>query len=172
MTYEMSSATMIDAQTQSHLTELIQTAATQAKQLHQLLLSEQKALQQEDYETLEPLIKAKFKASQRMDTIEQQRQQLLRRAGLDAEAATMNRLLEQVTRLQPQSLLPKQWRGLLERLQQCADQNRINGVLMEGQRRHIQGSLNLLLGQSGDESLYDAAGSTAVTHRHRSVGVV
>lgn len=163
---------MLSSQVLQSLTSLFSNAASQAEKLFALLEKEQAALLSEDYAELEGLAEEKLSLSQSLDAVEQQRQAILQQAG---QAMTMNSMQEILITnhdnvvYQP---LIQSWDSLAAWLKKAADQNQLNGILLEKQRQHVQGALRILFGQTEGSSVYDASGDTTPAEYSRSVGVV
>ena len=139
---------MLTSQTLQSLSSLIATAVTQAEQLFALLENEQTLLLTEDYAALEGLIEQKFRLSQSLDHIEFQRQELLRHAGQEPDIGNMQQLLQSSQDNTAYVPLSQAWDNLMYWLQKAADQNRLNGILLEKQRQHVQRALSILFEQS------------------------
>ncbi len=163
---------MLTPQLLQSLSSLIATAVTQAEQLFALLESEQTALLAEDHAALESLIEQKLLLSHSLDDVERQRQEVLLQAGQEPDLASMTHLLQAHQDQAAYSALSQSWDTLMACLKKAADQNRLNGILLEKQRQHVQRALNILFEQSNSGSVYDAAGTTSQTEFTRSVGIV
>ena len=106
------------------------------------------------------------------DHIEFQRQELLRHAGQEPDIGNMQQLLQSSQDNTAYGPLSQAWDNLMYWLQKAADQNRLNGILLEKQRQHVQRALSILFEQSNTPSVYDAAGGTNQAEYTRSVGIV
>lgn len=163
---------MLTTNTLNALTSLVDSAIEQVKQLCLILEKEQQALLSEDHAALEQLIEQKLLTSQSLDLIEMQRQNIMSSAGLNTDNDSMPSFLlanQTNTNFRP---LIKSWESLMALLKESANQNQLNGILLEKQRQHVQRALKILLEQSSSPDIYDAGGATSQPKYTRSVGVV
>ncbi len=128
--------------------------------LMELLLQEHAALAAQDADALEKTAHAKQQQLSKIESWEQERNQLLTRAGHPATQAGMEQYLDahnnpQLTRL---------WQQLLGLSGKCHHQNQVNGGIVETGRQHIQRALAILRGVSPDAELYGPAGKTHSMH--------
>ncbi|MFO7602553.1 MAG: flagellar protein FlgN [Gammaproteobacteria bacterium] len=162
---------MLSSPAIASLTAVIGVATTQATQLLATLEAEQQALLSEDYDHLEVLMGQKVCISQALDTAEQQRRDILQQAEEDTDSHAMQVLFAAHPRHGALQALARDWDTLLACLRKAADQNRLNGILLEKQRQHVKRALNILFEQSPNQAVYDASGGTAPPQYSRSVGV-
>lgn len=154
------------------LAALFETAIKQSQQLCELLEQEQQVLLSEDFAGMEELIEQKLRLSQSLDHIEIQRQEIMSKAGQNTDHQFMQHFLQK-NRTHP-VIQPAYttWQELMTWLQKSADQNQLNGTLLEKQRQRVQRTLTLLFEQSNASSEYDADGGTVAPEYSRSVGIV
>lgn len=118
------------------LDELEQRQLQVTAELDRQLAAEQQALREHRPEALEPLAAEKARLAAELEGLEQQRRALLARTGTSAA-------------------LPPPLAAALDR---CAEQNRINGMLIAAGRRRTQMALEVLRGGAPGEQIYDARG--------------
>lgn len=162
---------MITHTTIQVLAELIKTATVKSKKLIDILESEQQALLTEDYDSLGTLIEQKLSVSQELDQVEIQRQEIVSQAGYQKDNTAMSELLNANQDTPATKLLADSWTHLMTTLQAAADQNHLNGILLEKQRLYVKRALNILFEQSPNTDVYDAAGETSQPKYTRSVGI-
>ena len=124
--------------------------------LMELLLQEHTALAAHDAEALEKVVHDKQLQLTKIESWEQERNQLLSRGGHPATQTGM----EQCLKAQSNPQLDWLWQQLLSLSSQCHHQNQINGGIVEAGRQHIQRSLAILRGVSPAAELYGPAGKT------------
>lgn len=128
--------------------------------LMELLLQEHAALVAHDPGALEKAAHDKQQQLTKIESWEQERNQLLSRGGHPATQAGM----EQYLKAQSHPQLDRLWQQLLSLSAQCHHQNQINGGIVETGRHHIQRALAILRGVSPDAELYGPAGKTRTLH--------
>jgi len=153
------------------LFSLVASALDQTQQLFQLLETEQQALLSKDYDALEDISGKKLVLSRSLDLIEIQRQEIMAHIGQDTGINTMQQFLLANKNNAAFRPLLASWDRLIISLQESADQNRINGILLDKQHQHVQRALNILFEQSNNPPVYDAAGDTRQAKYTRSVGI-
>jgi flagellar biosynthesis/type III secretory pathway chaperone len=163
---------MLTPQDINAIAALIKTASEHSQQLFELLQQEQQALVNEDLDTLEGLIEKKLYFSQTLDRLELQRQDIMANAGQLSDQKFMQQFLEKHQTHPAIRSIYNSWEDLLQWLKKSADQNQLNGILLEKQRQRVQRTLNILFEQSHNTSEYDAAGGTTAPEYSRSVGIV
>lgn len=145
-------------QCRHRLNELLRAEYACAGQLQSVLQAESDALQTRDLDGLERLVSEKNLIMRQLEQLTADKQRLLAEydrgndpAGIEACIAWCD----------DTGQLRRGWQSLLKRLRNCQQQNRINGITLESNRRHAQQVLGILRGQSPLPDLYSAAGTTA-----------
>lgn len=115
-------------------------------QLLETLRREHKALAADDPALLNETVAQKAGLVATMESCGGERRALLRAAGLGADRAAMDTLLE---RHDPQrrSDIRRNWTRLLELGAECQRQNLINGIIIQAGQQHARQALAILRGQ-------------------------
>lgn len=108
------------------------------------LEAEQAALQERVPDALIAASNAKAEAVARAARLEQERRDSLGQSAGTSQSATVSRLLNELKKLAAD----------------CRQRNEVNGQMIRGQRRRIEGSLNVLRGGSAAPDTYERNGET------------
>ncbi len=120
-------------------------------QLEQILKQEFETLEQQDFDQLMALTSQKQKLVEQLDALEKQRQQL------SAGHESFKDYLQQQVEAKD---LRKQWNIIRQKLQQCREQNEINGRLLQKKQQLSGEMLDLLSGkQNNAPATYEADGT-------------
>lgn len=145
-------------QCRHRLNELLRAQYTCAGQLQSVLQAETEALLTRNLDELEHLIGEKQRLTQQLEHLAADQQRLLGEYGHGGDPAGIEAC---IAWCDDTGLLLRGWKALLERIRNCQQQNRVNGVALESSRRHAQHVLGILRGQAPLPDLYSAAGTTA-----------
>lgn len=126
------------------------------KLLLDTLAEEYDALSQKNSEQISRLSNHKQQLSLEIEQLEQQRQSLLENAGVSDFSKWLN------TRATGE--ISSTWDNIQSLLQQCAEQNQVNGIIVENNRRSVETFIGLLRGQSQSEEAYTRSGAMASKH--------
>ena len=143
---------------------LIEQTRTCVAQLHDCLMQEFQALQDNNAESLITISKTKEQRVLQLNQLESERQQLLHQSSLRADQFN-----DWLANLDPNNELSQQWSEITDKLHLCQKQNTTNSIICEKQAENIQEVLQLLAGH--DEHLtntYSADGTKGakLTHLH------
>lgn len=156
---------------------------TTRKQLEQTLMRETEAvnalaatlelehevLNQRDAARLDEVVATKEGQLEALNTLSQERTQLLHAAGYASDKDGFGAALDADTSGQLREL----WDALEEALQKCLRQNQINGKLLDASKQQAQELLSLMLGkEASGHGLYDQSGNTSTSFgRNTSIKV-
>ena len=140
------------------LNELLRAEYECAGRLQSVLLTEAEALEGRDLDALEQLVGEKHQLMQRFEQLDSDKLRLLQSQGYDGDQAGIEACIAWCDET---GQLLRGWRSLMERLRNCQQQNRVNGITLDASRRHAQHALNLLRGESSLPDLYSPAGITS-----------
>jgi flagellar biosynthesis/type III secretory pathway chaperone len=126
--------------------------------LRRQLEDEAAALTANDVGNLESAVAAKNASVHELEQREQQRQRLLETAGFSGNRYGTNACIEWCDE---DDNVARLWQQLLDDVQTCQRQNRVNGTLVQFSRRHVQQLLDILRGQLQSGRLYDPSGDTS-----------
>jgi flagella synthesis protein FlgN len=125
-----------------------------------LMKTEQQLLVKADADGLEKIVLEKLKLAQRAADLSRIRHRALGAAGFPPAEAGMEPWLAVGGTLEARSA----WDGLLELTREAKELNRVNGMLINKQLAHTQGSLNALRGPAaGAAGVYGPGGQTVAT---------
>lgn len=152
------------ADSQRAMGRLLECETEEIVRLGQLLQQEYSALKTNNLAGIESAAYAKQQPLARLETYEQQRNEVLQRANLSSDEIGMQLYLQSAD-----AGIKRLWQQLLTLTAQCRQQNQINAALVELSRRHTQRVLTLLRGQTDHQTLYGPAGETAVDGRSQTL---
>ena len=135
----------------SHLMLLLQGEIRHTRNLIETLEQESEALVTRDVSRLENITGIKLEQLRQLESIGKQREVALK--GIDGDP------------LNDDPQLSALWQELMTLATQCAEQNRINGSVIDVNFRQSQQALDILQGKSGKAELYDQSGQTAAGTR-------
>ncbi|MBI5042214.1 MAG: flagellar protein FlgN [Gammaproteobacteria bacterium] len=142
----------------NQLHDLLRTQFDCAGRLHTVLTAEAEALTNRDVDSLERLVGDKHGLIQTFEALELRKRHILDQTGFgadqDVEAC--------IDWCDDSGQLRRGWHLLLERINRCQRQNRINGATLDSSRRHAQQALAILRGQPIAAQLYNPAGATTL----------
>ena len=120
------------------------------------LESEHELLLQPNSEELTETALVKKQLSDHINTIDQQRTQLIKQTGLKNNKQDLTRLSEIACAHVPD--FSENWQATEQLIKQCADKNQVNGIIMENNRRNIESRLSILRGQPLSADSYTSNG--------------
>lgn len=142
-----------------YITEYLEECNSQAQQLMQLLLNERNVISSNDAPALEVIATSKEKLAQAIHASTQVCCQHLQQAGYGADAPGLTGYFQNCSESHVK-LFKLTWEKLQLLLEQCQDENRINGKLLNNSQRRIKQALAILQGKPFDEELYGRGGET------------
>jgi len=142
-----------------YVSEYLEEATGQARQLIQLLDDERKVIAANDGQALEGITASKEKLAQAMQASTQVCSQRLQQAGFSANNSGLLDYFQSCNEVHA-TQLTQTWENLQSLLKECKDENRINGKLLGGSQRRIKQALAILQGKPVDEELYGRGGES------------
>lgn len=140
----------------THIQQMLDADRQSVAKLSELLAREQGLIQSRDLQSLGELIDEKAALISHLDQHARIRHDVLREAGLPANARGWDDFLAQV----PGAIaLRDGWQQLNQDFAACQTQNEINGRLISRSAQTIDHLLGLLRGQTPSPSLYTAKGN-------------
>ncbi|MEJ2059490.1 MAG: flagellar protein FlgN [Gammaproteobacteria bacterium] len=136
------------------LESLIAGELARARELHDLLVEEAGALARLQHERLLELVAAKQTVVEAFEALARRRHDLMRRAGWDADAAALKRLMQDSAA--PPSLV-RCFDQLVETTSVCADLNTRNARLNQNGEAQLLRLLRVLRGQPAEPDTYAPA---------------
>lgn len=151
------------------LIDLLQQEYRSATTLLAELEQQQQSLASLQAERIEASAHASFLCMQELETLEKKRNALAARLGFAADHDGMERLLRWCDYDGSLGIL---WRKLLELARRCRDCNRVNGTVVDINRRRVRQALGILRGQVADADIYGRSGQTAADPLSRPLAKV
>jgi flagellar biosynthesis/type III secretory pathway chaperone len=140
------------------------------ERLLESLKTERSALAQRDMSALAGSTERKLALTQRLETLEEEREQLLAGMGFTGQASDLTAYL--ATHAGVADKLLDLWQRVLGNTEACRRANLTNGGILEASRQNVEQTLRILRGQTGSPSLYDPNGETAPHLGQRELGKV
>ena len=140
------------------------------ERLLESLETERSALAKRDMSALAGSTEQKLALTQRLETLEQDRERLLAGMGFSGQASDLSAYLATLTGATQR--LRDLWQQVLANTEACRKANLANGGILEASRQHVEQALSILRGQAGSPSLYDPNGATAPHLGQRELGKV
>mgnify|MGYP000007610944 FL=1 len=140
------------------------------ERLLESLETERSALAQRDMSALAGSTEQKLALTQRLETLEQDRERLLAGMGFSGQKSELSAYL--ATHTGATQGLRDLWAQVLANTEACRKANLANGGILEASRQHVERALCILRGQAGSPSLYDPNGATAPHLGQRELGKV
>lgn len=125
--------------------------------LWQTLQDEHLALRQREVTDMETAVNKKQDAMIRLEAVFQDHEERLRMSGLPSTPEGISAYVQANTS-QEQGQLSTLWEQRQERLQQCRDQNQLNGSLINRNRHQVLRALTILSGQELKSAAYGPGG--------------
>lgn len=134
-----------------------------------VLDSEHEALASSNVEQLQKTAIDKERLSDKVEQLESNRKTMLQTLGLDNDMAAMKQLIQQSSDINENELY-KIWNMVAELAQECTAKNKLNGIIIEANRRQTHAALSILQGyQTDNPQTYDAEGSTVPTKTNSTI---
>jgi len=138
-------------------------------ELSVVLDSEHEALVSQDVEQLQKAAADKEALSDKVEQLESNRTAMLKAQGLDNDLASMKQLIQQSSGYDENALF-KIWNMVAELAQECTAKNKLNGIIIETNRRQTNAALSILQGYHDDSTeTYDAEGSKIASKSNSSI---
>ncbi len=148
---------------QSNLEPTLQDMATYLEELRRVLIEEYEALSANDLAAIQQAADTKARLSEILDDLEQVRQTRLRDAGLEPGRSGLLNYLDRHFESR-REILTTLWGKIEELGRECNRLNRINGIVIEKNRRRTETALSILQGKPRHTEYYSAeGGSVAAT---------
>lgn len=150
------------------LLPILKDIAAHLTALQETLQTEYRALSDNDRQGIEQAARDKSRLTALLDDLEQERVSLLREAGLDLDRSGVMAYLSrhQQREANPVATL---WQEIEQLSRECEQQNRINGIIIEHNRKRTETALNILQGQTGTTELYSSSGNTVSSSSRQSI---
>ena len=150
------------------LLHVFKDIASHLAALKEVLDTEYQALSQNDLHAMEQTARDKTRLTQLLDDLEKERVALLRGAGLDLDRSGVMAFLSRHYQPGPNPIA-EIWQEIEQLSRACEQQNRINGIIIDNNRRRTETALTILQGQNGDSELYSASGNTVSAGKRQSI---
>jgi len=150
----------------SQLQEMMSLDADAVRRLKVLLVQERQLLEQRQHDSLQQLVEQKTLLLDQLGRHAQMRHKLLQLLGLPVNATGWDSFLHRNAHTVP---LREGWRNIIEEFSECQRLNEINGKMIARSRQTLNHLLNLLRGQVGAPSLYNAYGNATQQHTSYTV---
>lgn len=142
------------------LSQLLTQETLLATSLLDLMLQEQKAMEESSYETLHSLTTKKANCLDQIEEISRLRTQLL--LGLSTAPTTVLRMNEYINKQEPSQR--RALKSLVDKLElsleDCRRQNSVNGMIISMSQRNVQRNLNIIKGADQVSMTYTDKGQT------------
>ena len=136
--------------------------------LQETLQAEYQALSDNDRQGIEQAARDKSRLTAMLDDLEQERVALLREAGLDLDRSGVMAYLGRHQNSSPDPVA-RTWQEIEQLSRECEQQNRLNGIIIEHNRKRTETALNILQGQSGNTELYSSSGNAVSSSSRQSI---
>lgn len=140
------------------LLDLLLKTSEQAQVLRKQLADEAAALAGNNADLLESMVAEKNESVRLLEQLEKQRQKLFDEAGFASNRYGADACIKWCDQ---DGAVTQAWGQLLDEMEVCRHQNRVNGTAVEISRHNVQHLLDLLRGQLQTGRLYDPTGETA-----------
>jgi len=159
----------MNSPTQSSLYPVLKDIRAYLKQLLALLNEEHSALENSNIEKLAEFATTKQLLVENLEDLETERKNILSQAGLDLTKTGVADFLsrDNTTSKNETNAL---WDDIAELSRTCEEQNNLNGIIIEGQRRRTEIALQILQGKSTESELYSKHGKS-VNAKNKSTSV-
>jgi len=153
---------------QADIEPILQDMATYLDELRRTLIEEYEALASNDLVAVQQAADTKARLSEILDDLEQVRQRQLQEAGLDLNRSGLLHYLNRHFETRRDGLLGL-WKKIEELGHECNRLNRINGIVIEKNRRRTENALAILQGKPRNTEYYSAAGARVSTTASQSL---
>ncbi len=141
--------------TANRLTELLSKERNHAEQLVQILTDEHEVLRDGEPEALVKISGRKHALVEDLEEIGKRRTVMVHQAGFSEQR---DNILQMLSKLGDDHPVQKEWRRLLNSLEECKRQNIVNGGVIELAFRRNSQALSLLRGDSPESTTYGKNG--------------
>lgn len=141
-------------------------AALLLDQLHELLQDERQSLTASDAQKTQSLLQQKTQLLQQLDQNNRQRSELLTTRGFATDEEGVQAFLASFPPQESQAY-SVQWQSLQQKLEQCKEENLINGKVIHRSRRQVDTLLNMLRGRENNHRIYTGSGEAKPVHSGR-----
>ncbi len=142
---------------QRELADILSMEKLCLSRLKESLEDEQTALENRQIDALEQAVKAKQDALQEAAELQQRRSTLLRQYGFSNDESGVSQCIVKCSPSLSRELLPL-WEQLHTLIEQCRDQNLVNGRILELNDRCVQQTLAILTNGTQPLELYSSQG--------------
>ena len=134
-----------------------------------VLDKEYQALAEQDFEKIQQAIVDKEQLSVKIEALEQNRTELQQENGYQPNAQATHQFLTDISENGDDNLLTL-WEMITDLAEKCQEQNQINGIIVDNNKRQIAQALSIL--QSGfteQTELYGADGSSVCSQQNTTI---
>ena len=144
------------AECQNQIGELLRQETGLSSQLLEILQSENQALSANDLDIIQQIAQDKQQIVDTLESLDQQRELQLQKAGFDIDKNGMKDFLKQCD-----DRLNQDWQQLMTVITKCQRQNEVNGIIINAASHHAKDALSILKGQQpGNKIHYGPKGET------------
>jgi|SRR5690606_14983139 len=154
----------------TELQKILEKDRAQLDALASLLLEEKTCLEKRALERLNSLLQQKQTLIASLERDDRARRQLLTKAGLPENQASLPRLRELLLGNPEYQALAELIAGIETRLQNCRELTETNAVIVHRSRINTQRTLGILRGPDALNNLYTSHGSTTGNNEKRNLG--
>lgn len=141
------------------LSQQLAQEGTFLRQFHDVLLEEHSILSTRELDKLEDVVKHKQSILDEIQQAVNERMQTLQQLGMDNnEGSEVRRCIDECTGIIPE--IGDSWTHLQSLLDECKEQNIINGAIIEISSESLKVALSILSDRTANTQLYDAKGKT------------
>jgi len=149
---------------ENKITPLLEDITNYLEQLFHVLETEYKALSDSDLTAIQTVAQEKVLLMEQLEDLNKDRRMLLESAGLNLAATGINDLFNSST-ITNKPKLKTLWDSISTLSKKCEQQNNINGIIIDNNKRHTENALSVLQGQGNQQTteLYSNKGQSIKT---------
>ena len=140
------------------------------QQLHSVLKQEHQFLEEKNIEALSAVAENKKQISSNIELLEQQYIKLITQSGIEPAPQNITQFLEMASQSVPE--LADKWQQIEQLGKACSDQNTVNGIILEYNRRNVESRLAILHGQPLTPDAYSRNGKTTTSTHSNTLAQV
>jgi len=138
---------------------LLHEIASYLEQLHAALNTEHKALSENNITDIQTIAQEKIILMEHLEDLDKERRLVLEKAGLNLSATGIEDYFQQSSSTSAPEL-KSLWETIAHLSKQCEQQNDVNGIIIESNRRHTENALSILQGKQQNTELYTSKGKS------------
>ena len=155
----------------SGVAELLLSAIAHINSLHESLQDEHQALSSNNLMAFERSVESKISRTSDLESIEKSLFSILNNAGFKMTKKGIADYISTLNKVSDRKKMSLLWQKMASALQECQQQNQVNGRILNMASVNIRQALDVLTGKRGNSKTYSSSGKQSKGDNSNSIAV-